>query len=425
MIDPYSLSVIVFFAILGILIYKDRKHIEFKYVVVMRRTKRFRKFIDRIARKSPLLWKVIGTIAIVVCFYYMISGLYIIFNLAYRIYLGEITQPTLQFIFPIPSSQTVSGPGFIGIPFWFWVIVIAAILIPHELSHGVIARAEKIKLKNVGLLLLLVQYVSIPVVIVYFIYTGTFDFILFLVALLLSFPGAFVEPDEKQIEKSKLITKLRIFSSGSFTNILTSFLILLLAQSLLWSSFVQPGIIITSVNETTPGGQLGLEPGMILQSIDQKKLELNFLEYSSFIFILPNSTSEEITDYTASILLWSALSGHKPGDNVTLEVDGIDYNLTLGEHPSIENFPYIGVTTSLNTNRIDLFFVLFPLLAMIAILSMAVGIINILPIYPLDGGLMIKAITDKYAKERSKQIFMGITYFVLLLLFYSFIGPFL
>jgi len=391
----------------------------------MRRTKRFRRFIDGIAKKSPLLWKVIGTIAIVVCFYYMISGLYIIFNLAYGIYLGEITQPTLQFVFPVPSSQTVSGPGFIGIPFWFWVVVIAAILIPHELSHGIVARAENIKLKNVVLLLLLGQYISLPVVIVYFIYTGTFDLILFLVALLLSFPGAFVEPDEKQIEKSKLITKLRIFSSGSFANILTSFLILLLTQSLLWSPFVQPGIIITSVNETTPGGQVGLEPGMVLQSIDQKELDFNFLEYSSFIFILPNSTSSEITDYSASIILWSTLSGYKPGDNVTLEVDGTNYDLTLGEHPSIEDFPYIGVTTSLNTNRVDLFIVLFPLLAMIAILSMAVGIINILPLYPLDGGLMIKAITDKYGKENSKKIFMGVTYFVLLILLYSFIGPFL
>ena len=37
MVDLYTLSVIIFFAILGILIYRDRKRIDFKYILIMRR----------------------------------------------------------------------------------------------------------------------------------------------------------------------------------------------------------------------------------------------------------------------------------------------------------------------------------------------------------------------------------------------------
>lgn len=247
MIDLYLLSVILFFLILAVIIYSDRKNIDFKYILIMRRTKKFRNVLDRIARKSILFWKILGTIAILVCIFFMIQGTYTMVNVAYLVYRGVITQPALQIALPIPSEQMVVSPGFIGIPFWFWIIVVAVILIPHEAFHGIIARSEKIKLKDVGLLLLAI------------------------------FPGAFVEPDEKQLKKSKLITKLRIFSSGSFINIVIGFLVIVLVQNLIWSPNVN-GILITNVNETSPAGQLGLKSGMVLESIREwKKIEYRIL----------------------------------------------------------------------------------------------------------------------------------------------------
>ena len=35
MIDPYTLSVLLFFGILAIVIYRDRKNIDFKYILIM------------------------------------------------------------------------------------------------------------------------------------------------------------------------------------------------------------------------------------------------------------------------------------------------------------------------------------------------------------------------------------------------------
>lgn len=394
MIDLYLLSIIVFFAVLGILIYKDRKNIDFKYILVMRRTKRFRKFLDKIAKKSILFWKIIGTIAIFICLFFMISGTYLMLNAAYLVYTGVITQPAVQIALPIPSEQMVVGPGFIGIPFWFWIIVVATILIPHEIFHGIIARAEKIKLKSVGLMLLAI------------------------------FPGAFVEPEEKQLKKAKTLTKLRIFAAGSFINIVIGLLVIFLVQNLIWSPNVH-GILITSVNETSPAGQSGLKTGMVIESIDNKELNMNFYDYSVLTVLISKSNTENITYVISNIVLSQTLSNYKPGDNVKLKVNGINYDLKLGEHPRIEDFPFIGINSKINTKNVNLFLVLFPLLGMISFLSIIVGIFNILPIYPLDGGLMIEAITDRFAKKKSKKIVRGITYLMLIIILYSIFGGFI
>lgn len=394
MIDLYLLSVIVFFSLLAILIYKDRKNIDFKYILFMRRTKRFRNILDKIAKKSILSWKIIGTIAFLVCIFFMLYGSYTMINVAYLVYTGVITQPAVQIALPIPFEQMVVGPGFIGIPFWFWIIVVATILIPHEAFHGIIARAENIKLKDVGLLLLAI------------------------------FPGAFVEPDEKQLKKSKLITKLRIFSAGSFINIVIGLLVILLVQNLIWSPNVN-GILITSVNETSPAAELGLKSGMILETIDGKEMTMSFNEYSFLVLMIPKSNTEDITKFISNLILLRRLEVYKPGDVVTLKINGINYNLRLGEHPEIEGFPYIGITSRVYTKDFNLFLVLFPLLGMMASLNLLIGIFNILPIYPLDGGLIIKALSEKYAKKRSNQITMAITFILLFIIIYSFVGGFI
>ena len=424
MIDPYTASVIVFFVILGILIYRDRKKIDFNYFLLMRRTKKFRDTIERIARKSPKFWKMLGVVAFLFCIYYMISGVALISDVAYLVFSGVVKQPGMGLVLPFPSSQTTVGPGFIGIPFWFWIVVISVILIPHELFHGIMSGAEKIKLKDVGLLLMLLQFISIPAIVIYFLYTKTFDLTLFLTALFFSIPGAFVEPDDKQLNKARLMTKLRIFSAGSFINIAIGLTVVFLVQSLLWAPNVD-GILITSVNSTSPAASLGLKPGMVLQSIDGKKLSMNFDEYSSLVMSISGSNTENITNLISSLVLMKTLNSYNPGEVINLTANGVNYNLMLGEHPDIKDFPYIGITSTMNTKNINLFLVVFPLLGMIAYISIFVGIFNILPLYPLDGGLIIKAITDKYAKKKSKSIVMLITLIMLALILYTVFGAYI
>ena len=379
MVDLYTASIIIFFVLLGILIYADRKKIEFKYILILRRTKKFGNLIDRIARISPLGWKVVGTIGIIVALYYMVQGLYLLLLITYQISAGVITEPALQFILPTPAATGSSGPGYILIPFWFWIITIGVILVPHEMFHGVIARAEKIKLKSVGLLLLAI------------------------------FPGAFVEPDDKQLKKASLMTKLRIFSAGSFANILISFAVFLLAAYVLWPIAAQPGVQILSVNETSPAASAGLESGMTLSEINGNQVTTTYQEYlSGRGYFL-----EELGDA-------------KPGDFISVRLNEKLYNIRLGMNNET-NSTYLGITYSPILSIDSAFFltVLMPLLTMISLFSLAVGIVNILPLYPLDGGLIAQALAEKVFKRRSKEVVRGLSYFILLIFIYSFLGPLL
>jgi membrane-associated protease RseP (regulator of RpoE activity) len=394
MIDLYTVSVIIFFAILGIFIYKDRKNIEYKYILFMRRTKRFTNMIDAVARASPSFWKVVGTIAVIVCFIAMAYGTIILVQTDYLVYAGIINQPGLQIALPIPSSEMAVGPGYIGIPFWFWIITIAIILIPHEAMHGIIARAQNIRLKNVGLFLLAI------------------------------FPGAFVEPDEKQVKKSSLMTKLRIFAAGTFINLVIGFTVMALVQNLLWIPNMN-GITITNVNSTSPAGYAGIQPGTVIESIGDQKSTMGFNDYSFIVLTVSNSTSKGIASVLSNMIIFRALSAYNPGDNVTLATNRGNYTINLAEHPQIKDFPYIGIGSELNVNDPSLFLFAFPLLGMIASLSIFVGIFNILPLYPLDGGLMFESVTDRFFKKRSKKIVKAVMIIMLLIIIYGVIGSYI
>jgi len=407
MFDYYLLSVLAFFALLAALIYRDRKKIQFSYYVLfMRRTTRFRNFIGSVAKAAPRFWKIFGTIGVIVAFGAMFFGLYSMSQAAALALSGKIKEPSAGLVLPIPSSQPSSIPGVIGIPFWFWIITIAIILIPHEFMHGVIARMEKVRLKSVGLLLLAI------------------------------FPGAFVEPDEKQLAKKGLWTRLRVFAAGSFINILIGLVVLFAAQTFLWNAAVQPGLLLTSVTPNSPAGLAGLKPGMVIQDFDGTP-QLGFNDYSALLLVskLPNTTSEKAPQMMGQLLLLSKLSKHNVGDNVIITAisgeetasmsGGSLYNIVLGNNTNIPNLAYLGVTTSLNTANTGNFVVLYPLLAFVWMLSFFVGIFNILPIHPLDGGLMVEAVAKRYAKRKSKKIVRAITLITLFILLMNFIGPYI
>ena len=381
MIDLYTLSVLLFFGILAIVIYSDRKNIDFKYILIMRRTKKFRKLIDNIAKASPRFWKIIGTFGILVCFFFMVQGTFLL----------TIYQPKVQLVLPSLSPEISVSEVSINIPFWTWFIVILFILVPHELFHGIMARADKIRLKSVGLMMLAI------------------------------FPGAFVEPDEKQVKKSKIMTRLRVFAAGSFANFIVSFTIFFFTLLLLWPSVTYPGIIISDVDLSGPAALAGITPGMILSEINAIPITTTYNEYLNntgyfyeevgYLEIGDIVVVETIDDQIFEVEL----------SNKTIEF----YNET-SEKEELFNATYMGINYSPRYKFAQSFLpFLIQLLTLISFFSLAVGIINILPIYPLDGGLMVEAITDKYAKKRSKQIVKTITFFVLIILLYSFFKPFL
>ncbi len=389
--DAYIISVLVFLISLVVIVVKNRKKIEIQGPVILYRTKRFIEIIDVVALKFNLLWKIIGTIGIFAGILFMVFGISYLVSSAALIATGAVKESTLKFVLPSPVPTTSVGYAHILIPFWTWVLTVFLIMTPHELFHGIMARIEKVRIKSVGPLLILI------------------------------FPGAFVEPEEKQLKRKKLIQKLRIFCAGSFANIIVSFLAFFLGV-FLWN-YTQVSVVIDQVFPNSPAYNAGIKEGMTINAINGVELKNDFGLYSSFIF--SKMPPERLT---ASVsLLYILTNGtfrnysYKPGDNITLTLDGKNYTITLAQHPEDASKPYIGISTSLRDSS---FLPVFYFLAFLSMISFAVGIVNMLPLYPLDGGQVIKAIFDKlFSKTTSKKLTKAISFATLFLLIYSFLGP--
>lgn len=87
--------------------------------------------------------------------------------------------------------------------------------------------------------------------------------------------------------------------------------------------------------------------------------------------------------------------------------------------------PYVGITYKpVMSVPVSGFFTVAHLFTMIWVFSLAVGMVNMLPIYPLDGGLMFDAVVSKYVKKRSARAVSRLValLFVLVLVF-DFFGP--
>ena len=408
MFDVYFWSVIAFFAILAMLIYNDRKNLEFHRflnvpVLVMKKTTRGKKFLDKVARSSPLvtkIWNLLATIAVIFAFVYMIYGVYLITVSAYYVATGDIDVPAVQFVLPVPQPQPITGIGFIGVPFWFWILILPFVLFPHEFAHGVIARANGVRIKTVGLIQLLI------------------------------WPGGFVEPDENQIKRSSLIKQLRIFSVGSIANIFTAFVLIYLTTHLLWPAFVPDGVLITHVEEGYGAEAAGLRPDMVLQEIDGHEINVGFdgFTWAYGTLLSPsvkNVTTENLKSYSTVVEIFRALKDTEPNQTIDVVADGQTFQLKLAGRPASPSEPYMGIQAQIMVDNDSMLEFTFPLVWWLTSIGLLVAIFNILPLYPLDGGLMVEAVAKRVNKKHAKKATMIITFSVTAILLFSFFYPLL
>jgi len=374
----YSISVLAFLGILILIIHRDRKNIEFQYGLLMRKTKAGIEILDKLARPASF-WKFLGTIGVIVGIFLMFDGVFSLIAYGKMLATGTVTAPGLSFVFPSISSQVEVGRGYILMPFWFWLIIIMSVIFPHEAFHGILSRVEKIKVKAAGVLLLVIL------------------------------PGAFVEPDEKQLKKSKLMSKLRVFAAGSLANFLVYVIVFGLISSVIWPFFVPGPIVLSEVNATSPASEAGLKSGMVITEMNGKNVKSTYAEFLNGSSYLADETK-----------------GLKSGDEILLVANGTFYNVTLGTNPENKTLPYLGIAYSpvINGDSTTVTFI-FQLLTWVWIINYAISVFNIMPIYPLDGGLIVQAIAERINKKYANKLTFAVTFIMLLILAYNFIAPFL
>ena len=124
--------------------------------------------------------------------------------------------------------------------FTYFLVALIIVAVSHEFAHGIFARLNGIKVKTTGF------------------------------AFLGPILGAFVEPDEKQMEKSKKFTQLGILAAGTFANVIMTVLFGLVLWGFFVVSFAPAGVNFNSY------GTAVINPGEIISINDVGLNEFNF-----------------------------------------------------------------------------------------------------------------------------------------------------
>lgn len=375
---------ILFYSTIIILLILFRKKFDMQNrFVAMYRTKIGLKLMDRIGVKHSELVKLIAYIGIGIGFVGLIFIVYVLI----KNFVGMILVPSA----PAAVSLVIPGVAIPGSPITIplisgWIALFLVILI-HEFSHGVVARAHKIKVKSSG--------------------------IFFLGPLM----GAFVEPEEKTLRKKEDTAQYSIYAAGPFSNVLLALLCIVLLMFIFTpvttAVTTNLGIELAGVTDNYPAKEAGLEKGMVITQVSGE----------------PVKTYTEFTNQLAVV---------RPNETVSITANGTVYSFKTAANPTNPKKGYLGILastapkTELKNKSMwaavlyGIFKWLRELIALTGILSLGIGLANLLPLGPVDGGRMLQVGLVKIkGKQKGILWWKKISLATLLLLVINILWPIL
>src|SRR3989344_6049373 len=222
--------------------------------------------------------------------------------------------------------------------------------------------------------------------------------------------AAFVEPDEKQLAKKSTHKQLSVLSAGPFSNIVLAFVFFLIGIFIIapvTSSILElNGIQIVDINKDLLIAQTSLKSGDQILAIDNETV-INQTHFSSII------------------------KSHKPGDILNIQTQDKIIPVELSSNPENKSLPIMGVTISyakadikpsikkiFGNTPLALFWIL-KLVFWVYAISLGVGLFNLLPLGPVDGGRMFYSASLFIFKkqEKAKKAYQYATLICLLLIF--------
>ncbi|MBW2993754.1 site-2 protease family protein [Candidatus Woesearchaeota archaeon] len=371
--DGNLISIAIFYSIIILLIIIFRKKLSINYYVsYLYKTKIGLKTRDKIGKRFPKFLGVMGYIGVVIGFIGMISMFgFLLFNFIKMLFWPSPSAPAIALVIP---GVRIPGSAFF-VPFWYGISALFIIIFVHEMSHGIIARAHKIKVKSSG------------------------------IGMFLLFPLAFVEPDEKKLSKAPKGKQLSMLAAGSFSNILMAVVAFLLISFLFfpwYSAMGINGVKIEKITEGLPADIAGIEQGEIITAINGDSLL-------------------SINDFKESILEVGV------NEDIVLSSETKDYHLKTISDPQNEGNALIGINVSAYHDSFfpKILFVLINFLTWVMILGSGIGLANLLPLGPLDGGRILLVSLSKFFKNQTEamKIWKYISLFCLFLLLANFILP--
>ncbi len=258
-----------------------------------------------------------------------------------------------------------AGPTLLIIPlpgltigwdiFPYILLAIAVLLIPHEVAHGIASVLDKVPLKSSG------------------------------VFMAIFLPGGFVEIDEENLAKRKARTKLRVFAAGSFTNVATWALVLLLLVALFQSS--PTGVLVTGFTNGSPAQAQGMPQWSIITQVN-------------------NNTTPDVQH------LGAYLASLAPGAVVTVHLSNPSQTLTVttGKSETNATRAILGVQTA---NYVPLRYQFLPVTSTYQLLTafswmqlilLGVALVNMLPLFPFDGDRYLDTLLGVLGLKNTKNV---------------------
>ena len=325
--------------------------------------------IDALIKNHEKAIRITGYVAVVVGFLGGLIGLVLIIFTIVKM------SPGVALILPTAAGYQYPGP-IIGVPFWYWLIAIFIILFVHETMHGIFARAGKVPLKNYGVLLFFV----LPI-------------------------GAFVDPDNNKVKRMKTSRKLTFFAAGSFANFVVG------------AFFIVIGLIFVS---------LMMNPTIFGYMTEGKGVTFNntisgYPAYEANLTGMITSINGVQIKTTEDLLLF--LDNTQMGEEIKIVTNVSTYNIKTATRFDNQTGSVIGIYYPMTNVGVKNWGVItFNLLGWLALLNIGIGVANLLPWKPFDGGLMTEEVLTKFFKKKGKLIANIITGIVYAIIIFSLFG---
>ena len=410
------ISAIIFYSLLGLFLVINIKKFEVQKILfpvfyaVLYRTKFGLKLMGKIADKFTRFLKYLAYIGIGVGYAGMVFIFILLIQIVATTFRTKIAmvQPVLPGI-PIPGAP-------ITIPFWYGIIAIFLAIVVHEGAHGVISLVHKLKLKSSG-----------------------FGFFAIFLPII---PLAFVEPDEKKMEKRKTKEQLAIVAAGPFANILLVIALIFLF-GLSFSLPAATGISVISENITSKTAILDLDK-ILQENYEIKGLEINKIEKDSPAeeagmkqgVLIKEINGVDIKENMTGFL--QVLFSLGPNEKIKFNTNDGEYEILTAENPENKTKGFIGISGIKVENvpkeefkeKYGVFaflpFILFNFVIWIIMLNFAIGLFNLLPLGPADGGRMFYLLMSKFMSKKNALKLTGVaTWFCIILLLTALLFPYI
>ncbi len=351
----FTLAVIVF-------LYTRKHNLQRQGLLYLYKTRLGLKFIEVTAKKYSRLLLAIENVVIASGYILMLAIIAILIYTAY-IYIRYpfvvqlIKAPPIFPIFPYFTELFNLDRFFPPFYFTYFLVSLGIVATVHEFAHGIFARLHKIKIHSTGF------------------------------AFLGPILGAFVEQDDKDMEKRSKKAQLSVLAAGVFANIITAALFLVLFWLFFLSAFQPAGLVFTDyastalnvseitevdgqaittisdvslpnnasfIEVTADGKKYFTTPAVFQQTLERELPALGVYEDTpafnaklvgviTAIESIPIASRDELVD---------ALALYQPGSTITISTldkgTSKTFTLTLAEK---NNKAYLGIATSAQQRR--------------------------------------------------------------------------